>query len=107
MTTIPLDLRSSGRTVTAAPGDRLELRLEENPTTGFRWRVEDDDSGVLVLEHDAYTTMREGVAGAGGIRELRFVVAKPGQAVLRASNRRSWERDLPPRSTFKLTVTAE
>jgi inhibitor of cysteine peptidase len=107
MTTIPLDMRSSGRAVTVAPGDRLELRLDENTTTGFRWRVEDDTSGVLVLESDAYSRTREGVAGAGGTRELRFAVAKPGQAVLRVTNRRSWEHDQPPRSMFELTVTAE
>jgi inhibitor of cysteine peptidase len=107
MTTIKLDAHFSGRTVTVAPGDRLELQLEENPTTGFRWYVEDDQSGVLVLEHDAFTRLRSGVSGAGGTREFVFMVAKRGQAVLCAYYRRSWEEQKPPQATFELRVTAQ
>jgi len=36
-----------GSDLTAAPGDHLDPQLEENPTTGLRWYVEDDKSGVL------------------------------------------------------------
>jgi inhibitor of cysteine peptidase len=104
MTTLRLDLRSSGQTVTVAPGDRLELKLEENPTTGFRWQIEDDRSGVLILEHDAFTHLHDGVSGAGGTREFVFTIAKSGQAMLRASLRRSWEMQKPAQTTFELKV---
>jgi inhibitor of cysteine peptidase len=107
MTTLRLDLHSSGQTVTVASGDRLELRLEENPTTGFRWYVENDNSGVLILEDDAFTHLRSGVSGSGGTRDLVFKVAKQGQTMLRASYRRSWETHKPPQGTFELTVTAK
>jgi len=106
MTTIKLDIHSSGRTIAVEPGDRLELQLEENRTTGFRWHIEDDECGVLILEHDAFSSSRNRVIGAGGIRELQFTVAKQGQATLRASNRRSWESLNPPHATFELTVKA-
>jgi inhibitor of cysteine peptidase len=107
MTTLRLDLHSSGQTVTVAPGDRLELGLEENPTTGFRWYVENDQNGVLILEDDAFTHLRNGVSGSGGTRDLVFKVAKQGQTMLRASYRRSWETQMPPHETFELTVTAK
>jgi inhibitor of cysteine peptidase len=106
MTTLSFDLRSSGQTVTVAAGDRLQVQLEENPTTGFRWYIEDDKSGVLILEHDAFAHLRNGVSGAGGTRELVFRVAKQGQTILRASYRRAWETQTPPHATFELTVTA-
>jgi inhibitor of cysteine peptidase len=104
MTTLRLDLRSSGQTVNVAPEDRLELKLEENPTTGFRWYIEDDKSGVLTLEHDAFTRLHNGVSGAGGTRDFVFTIAKSGQAVLRASYRRSWERQKPAQTAFELIV---
>jgi inhibitor of cysteine peptidase len=107
MTTLMLDLHSSGQTVTVAPGDHLELRLEENPTTGFRWYVENDKNGILILEHDAFTRLSNGVSGSGGTRDLVFKVAKQGQIMLRASYRRSWETQTPPHRTFELTVTAK
>jgi inhibitor of cysteine peptidase len=106
MTTLRLDLRSSGQAVTVAPGDRLEIRLEENPTTGFRWYIEDDKNGVLILEDDAFTRPPSGASGAGGTRDLVFKVAKQGQSMLRASYRRSWETQ-KPQATFELTVTAK
>ena len=107
MTTFSLDLRSSGQTVTVSPGDRLELELEENPTTGFRWYLDDDSSGVLILEHDAFTHLPDGPSGAGGTRELVFAIAKSGQATLRASYRRSWERQKPAKALFELTVSSK
>ena len=107
MTTIKLDSHFSGHALTASPGDRLELQLDENPTTGFRWYAEDDQSGVLVLEQDAFIRPRSGVSGAGGTREFTFRVAKPGQAMLRVYNRRSWEKDKPPHAVFELRVTAQ
>jgi inhibitor of cysteine peptidase len=107
MTTFKLGLHSSGQTATVAPGDRLELRLDENPTTGFRWYIENDESGVLVLENDAFTHPQDGVSGAGGTRDLVFKVAKQGQTRLRASYRRSWEAQKPPQQTFELAVTAK
>ena len=107
MTTLRLGLQSSGQTVTVASGDRLELGLEENPTTGFRWYIEHDDNGVLILENDAFNPPGNGVSGSGGTRELVFKVAKQGQTKLRAFYRRSWETQKPPQGTFELTVTAK
>ena len=107
MTTFRLDLRSSGQTVMVSPGDRLELKLEENPTTGFCWHIDDDGSGVLILEHHAFTHSHDGLSGAGGTREFMFTIAKSGQATLRASYRRSWERQKPAKATFELTVSSK
>src|SRR5579871_483722 len=107
MATLSFDLHSSGRTVSVAVGDRLQVQLEENPTTGFRWHVDDDKAGVLALEHDAFARASKGVSGAAGTRELVFSVAKQGQTVLRAFYRRAWETQTPAHTTFELTVTAK
>lgn len=107
MTTIALDMSASGRVLNVAPGDRLEIRLEENRTTGFRWLVADEENHVLVLERNTYIGTREGVAGSGGIRKLEFLVAKPGRTTLRLFNRRTWDRDMSADLPFELTVNAE
>ena len=35
-----LDEHADGRTVDLRVGQELEIRLTENPTTGFRWQIE-------------------------------------------------------------------
>ena len=50
-------------------GQTLTVTLPSNPTTGFRWVVEDAASGVLrSLGQEVYTTPEDaGVVGAAGV----------------------------------------
>lgn len=62
------------RKVSVRVGDRIVLRLPENPTTGYRWQTEFPP--FLRLAHDAN---EHGEApGAGGFRVLELVVAAAG-----------------------------
>jgi hypothetical protein len=43
VTTRVVSLDADGTTVEVAPGERLELRLPENASTGYRWVLEPPD----------------------------------------------------------------
>jgi inhibitor of cysteine peptidase len=84
-------------------GEHIEVRLPENPTTGYRWHA-DVDEAALRKTHDAY----EGAAeprGAGGTRIMRFEALRPGTVVLHLVKRRSWEQKPTDEFTVQLSVS--
>jgi inhibitor of cysteine peptidase len=96
---------AAGSLVRVPVGTLLDVRVPENPTTGYRWAVEGDDPAVLPLADDNF---EPGVAvGAGGTRLLRFRACRPGRASLHLVHRRSWEGDVPGADRFDLDVLVE
>ena len=79
-----------GSTVWAAPGDRVVVLLEENPTTGYLWQVSRPDPVVGEPESE-FELQPEGGVGAGGRRRLAFPVARAGSGELSLELRPPWE----------------
>jgi len=48
--TITLTRADSGTIIEVRTGDTIIVRLDENPTTGYRWAVEKHEEEVIVLE---------------------------------------------------------
>src|SRR5690242_13406820 len=87
---VELDGSFDGRTVRAAPGDVLVVRLAENRTAGYRWRVVEAGAPVCRLVEDAYEPGGPGL-GAAGSRRHAFEVAAPGAARIVLAYGRGWE----------------
>jgi inhibitor of cysteine peptidase len=84
---------------------RLQLRLPEVPTSGYRWHGGAlAVGGALRLVSSAYAPPTPGRAGGQGVRSLLFEACAPGQTELQLQNRRAGGAG-PPAGTFKLTVT--
>jgi inhibitor of cysteine peptidase len=81
--TVTLTEDNDGGTCSIAPGDRLCVELDENPTTGYLWAIDSDTRGVLRSEGSTFSLQGDGAAGAGGRRALHFVAAEVGEADLR------------------------
>jgi inhibitor of cysteine peptidase len=96
-----LDEHADRSQVELALGDSLAVRLEENPTTGFRWRVDADGAPAAALAGDEYQTPARGTAGAPGHHLWRFRAATCGTATIQLSYRRLGGA---PARTFTLTV---
>ncbi|HEY8138862.1 MAG TPA: protease inhibitor I42 family protein [Methylocystis sp.] len=88
---LELDNTNNGGEVEFRVGDTFELRLSENPTTGYRWFLSAPVGPVLEIEDDSFTGARQGAVGAGGARVWRFRAAREGVVRLELENRRSWE----------------
>lgn len=98
-----IDATWNGRSVQVAPGDVLRVALEEAPTSGHRWRVEEDGAPVCRLAGDEREGAGPGLGGAG-LRRFAFEVVARGSARLSLAYGRSWAP--APSRRFTLLVEA-
>ena len=97
----------AGRVVDLQPTDLLVLRLEGNPSTGYGWRVQEMDRGVLRPMPGEEFEPQSDLPGAPGIQTLRFAGVTRGQTDLRLVYQRPWERDAAPAKTFSVQVRSQ
>jgi inhibitor of cysteine peptidase len=107
MAEVLIGLAEAGGTVTAAPGDSIVVRLDETPTSGYRWGVETFDPAVLEPAGDEFTPAADSALGGGGTHEFRFRVVGAGEAVLRLMRRRSWEAYSPEADAYEVTIRVD
>ena len=99
---------SDGKTAVFKVGDRFDLTLPENATTGYGWEVVDGLGGVVrqlgepKFRSNGPDTKRVGV---GGTVTYHFKATGVGTTLLKLVYHRRWEKDKPPLKTFQLTVT--
>ncbi len=97
-----------GKTVTLKAGQSLTLRLDENPTTGYRWILPVFDAQLIQLTDDRFepTVManKPMMMGAGGQRILVLQTNRPGTIHLNLENKQSWDLKSPSAESFALTV---
>jgi predicted secreted protein len=92
-----LDARDDGATITLRAGETVELRLAENPTAGFRWRIE--GAPACRVAEDFFEPGPER-AGAGGTRVWR--IAADHETELALAYARPWGG--PPAARFAVRI---
>ncbi len=100
---LELNNMNNGGEVELRVGDSFELRLSENPTTGYRWILSASVGPILEVEDDSFAGPRQGAVGAGGAHVWRFRAAREGAVRLEIEYRRSWE----PRAVETFTVAID
>ena len=87
-------------------GQSLTVTLPSNPTTGFRWTIQDSAGGVLrALSPEVYSSAESGVIGGGGQSTWRFQAFAAGQGRLRLTSQQPWEPEAEPTETFDCAIT--
>jgi inhibitor of cysteine peptidase len=71
-------------------GETVDLRLSENPSTGYVWSVAFDPPDAAAVTGSQWMTMDDAI-GASGIRYLGIAIRRAGKLVIHAKNWRSWE----------------
>ena len=107
MAEVKIDSSNAGGTLTAAVDDVVVVRLDETPTSGYRWGVESFDAAVLELQSDEFTPAADSALGGGGTHEFRFRVVGVGETTLKLMRRRSWEAYSPDADAFEVTIRSE
>ncbi len=97
----------SGKSAQVAVGARVNIRLQENPTTGYRWSLRDFKSESLALESDEYESATASSIGGGGIRHFLFVAKAAGVTTITLKNMRAWEPEEQAAKTFSVVITVE
>lgn len=96
-----LALPDADRTVTVEVGQKVRIRLQGNPTTGYRWEVENIlGQAVIQLGQIEYVSNAPQAIGIGGEFVVLFRAVRPGSATVVLGYRRPWEKSKPPEQTF-------
>ena len=97
----------AGRSIGLRVGDKLEVTLPGNPTTGFQWEVGSLDTSVLKPIGEPEYKPSSNALGSGGQFTFHFEAVTPGQTTLQLIYHRPFEKDTPPAQTFEVTVTVK
>ncbi len=99
----------NGQEYSLAPGQTLNLMLDSNPTTGYRWTAFYDEEMLALVGKDYQTDNPSGdLVGAGGHDFWRFKALKAGTTEIRMTYARPWESVQPLKTfTLKLTVAPD
>jgi inhibitor of cysteine peptidase len=100
---VELDAGDDGSRVELEAGQVLEIALESNPTTGYRWEVVALDENVLQTLEEEFEE-DSALIGAGGTQTLRFRALSAGEMALELAYRRPWEEGVEPAETFGVDV---
>jgi inhibitor of cysteine peptidase len=98
-----LRAKDSGRSIRIKVKGKIDLELEENPTTGFSWQMAQLPALLELMDSD-YLPDAPQRCGSGGLRTWHFVVARSGSGSLKLEYRRPWEKDVGPVSTFEVSL---
>jgi inhibitor of cysteine peptidase len=104
MSTVTLTQADNGRSVEVRPGNVIVIQLAENPTTGFRWAVDQIDEQIVTIVRVDYTTAAGGGIGGGGARSFTLKAEHSGTMELRLKLWRDWEGESSVIERFTVTI---
>lgn len=101
---IAVNESNNGQEYSLSPGSTLNLVLDSNPTTGYRWIAAYDDEMLALVGKDYQTNNQSSnLVGEGGRDLWRFKALKAGKSEIKMTYARPWE-SVQPLKTFTLTV---
>jgi predicted secreted protein len=86
-------------------GETIELRLSENPSTGYAWNVTFDPPDAVAVVYNHWKSSG-GAIGAPGTRDLSIEIKQAGKLVIRAKSLRSWEGESSVTKSLEFQIEA-
>ena len=88
-------------------GQNLIVMLPSNPTTGYRWSIQDSAGGVLrALSPEVYSNPEDaGIVGSAGVSTWRFQSFASGTGRLRLTYSQPWAPEVPAVHTFDCAIS--
>jgi len=98
----------NGKTIYVKQGDTLNLRLKENPGTGYSWQLS-RSKGLSLLNTKYYSpeSSKSGqrlVLGAAGFRSWDIKAVAKGSQQVKGIYKRSWEKKTGKEQIFSLNI---
>lgn len=104
MALVELTRPTHGQSISVRLNDEIVVRLPENPTTGYRWEIDQADP-LIAGTADAFTLDSDPQFGSGGTRELRFrVTSSSGVGRLSLKYWQPWEGDASVSDRFSVEL---
>ncbi len=95
--------KDAGKTITLEREETLRIVLPENPTAGYRWRL-DRNPGLLELKQSRFRPAAPRRSGAAGERIFEFSSRRGGRARIFFSYLRTWEKRSLKKVSFAIEV---
>lgn len=95
--------QDNDRTIELPLNAEIEVRLNENRSTGYRWAIDSADAFEFI------DSRFEAVAkpGAPGVRAFRFRASRSGSSALRLKKWREWEGPESIVDRFGIAITVK
>ena len=104
MSVLKLSREDNGKLIKPRQGDVIIVSLQETPTTGYRWAVDNIDEKIVELQKDGFRIAPEAGIGGSGTRTFTFRAIKVGSVNLKLKLRREWLGDASIIERFSLTI---
>ena len=85
-------------------GEELELNLPENPSTGYRWEIQEADDQRLHLQKTEFQVEPGKAIGSEGLRSWIFKAMQAGEVTLRVNHWRPWLKEKSLLESFEIYV---
>ena len=92
------------KTISVQKGDSVTLQLSENPTTGYRWSLDQHDPSILEPVGGSTFSSSSTASGAGGRKDFVFAARAKGNTDIALTLRRAWEKQNPAKKQFHIRI---
>jgi inhibitor of cysteine peptidase len=94
---------SNGSEIELNIGEKFEIILPENPSTGFRWNLVSNGEPACKLLDNSFVPS-SGSPGSSGNHSWQFQAVQEGLGKIELVYRRSWEQNKRPAQSFTLSL---
>jgi predicted secreted protein len=101
---IKLNNKNNNSQIFAKHGEKITIKLNENPTTGYTWVVKHLDTQNLELIDSVYK-IKHNEIGAAGTRIFNFNVTNSGDSILTLQLKNQWEKDVIDDFTISISIS--
>jgi len=94
-----------GNKINTKVGETFSIKLDSNPTTGYSWQAEYDDSFLELVDQGYVLPDESGdLVGAGGTEIFEFRALEEGQTTVTMIYKRSWEEEALEERVYKIVI---
>ncbi len=85
----------------------FHIKLEANPSTGYKWGASYDRSFLKLLteSHQRDPSKPKNYVGVGGITTFTFRPIKSGETSINFKYKRPWEKEVAETKTFRIIIS--
>ena len=104
MSVLKLVIEDNGKLIKLRQGDVIIVSLQETPTTGYRWTVDNIDETILEIQNEGFRIAPKAGIGGSGARTFSFRAITVGSVNLKLKLWREWLGDSSITEHYSLTI---
>jgi inhibitor of cysteine peptidase len=97
----------NGKTIVIARDAPLVIALESNPSTGYSWRLSNNDGAIVKFIDQSTFPPMVAMPGAAGHQMFKFKAIAAGSDSIELEYLRPWEKGVAPAKKFRIEVTVK